>query len=451
MTKQTIELSPADDVHEHGIHLYEFKEDGGVLGFRFSFDRLYDEKDAIWCELSIERTYYGVDDPPRHIFGPERLNLLAGTWRRTVRNELIAMTEDYDWETVLSGTITDTVRHHRSAAGYTSYKDSPDARPDTNPFLLEPFIASSGVTVLYGEGGVGKSTMAVAMGLAVASGQPLWGTFPTMTGNVLYVDYEDEDDIHYERLDALLKGFGMKRTDVGHDITHVPLVSKVAQAQHDLRRVVMEHEAKLVILDSIGLARGGDAMGADDTIRLFRALRGLGAPVLALDHITKEDKRGKKIITPYGSVYTINTARLLWGALLAEDESTATHRQVNMENTKANRVALQPRCGFAIEYHNDANQLVEKIDMVLNAGDWAPSKHTTVDSILSLMDEQPYRYWTLRELSLALKLEISTVEKATQRAMATNEPTFDRKKVGTAYAYRQAGIADDTEGEEQGD
>lgn len=437
----TINLEPADDQHEYGIHVYDYKEVEGVAGFRFRFDRLYDEKDAIWCELSIERLYFGVEDEPRHIFGPERINLLAGTWRRTIRNELAAQTDEYDWETVLGNAITATVQEHRTTGLDTSYAEAEPVEGEEHPFLLEPFIANSGVTVLYGEGGVGKSTMAIAMALAVASGQPLWGTFPARSGNVLYVDYEDESMIHFERLDALLAGFEITKDQMEYDIFHVPLVSKLAHAQHDLRRVVMEKEAVLVVLDSIGMARGGDAMGADDTIRMFRALRSIGAPVLALDHVTKQDKRSRTVMTPYGSVYTINTARLLWGALIIEEESTAAERQINMVNTKANRVAIQPRCGFSITYRNDEKQLVREINMTMNDGEWAPAKRTASDEIIDFLDEQPGRYYTLREIEMATGIDRRAAEKVFER----NATKFDRTKLGNAYAYRQVGFVDEEE------
>ena len=77
---------------------------------------------------------------------------------------------------------------------------------DSNPALLAPFIAKSGITLIYADSSAGKSMFVLAAALSVATGIQFLEKPPEEKGNVLYLDYEDTKETLAERSSALLAG-----------------------------------------------------------------------------------------------------------------------------------------------------------------------------------------------------------------------------------------------------
>lgn len=348
MSKQTLAIA---DVRQ-GYDYYTVQLFTPIRGVEaeLDFQRIADgDNGAIWCELSVYTIINGVRS---RIIPPSRTNLMNAT-RSGWKGHLDTLNEvagSLEWQEIMGLACGEAIDAYRNGAAATVL--TLDQEPDrTSPFLIEPFVAASGVTVLFGEGGVGKSMLGLLAAVTVASeDHDLIGSWTQKKGPVIYFDYEDDDTVHNERLGAIARSHNITRLD--HPILHYSLVAKVSTAQAHMRRLIREHQAVMVVLDSMGMGRGGDAGSAEDTIRVFRALRSLGVPVLALDHVTKDDKRKGSVATPYGSIYTVNAARLLWGARLAA-ASSHTERFINMENTKANRVMRQHPRGIQMNYTND--------------------------------------------------------------------------------------------------
>ena len=74
---------------------------------------------------------------------------------------------------------------------------------ETPPFCVAPFLPAGGIAILHGPPGIGKSQLALTMGLAVASGTPfLASEYTTTRGNVLYVQLDVIPTIQQERVRA---------------------------------------------------------------------------------------------------------------------------------------------------------------------------------------------------------------------------------------------------------
>lgn len=322
---------------------------------RIMFDRMQDgENGAIWCEA---QGFIDIDGEHKTLTPPTRINLMNGTrgaagWKGFVQG-LEETSEHIQWNEAMSIAVSAAIELYRN--GDREIVLTPRGVDKSHPFLLEPFIASSGVSVFFGEGGTGKSLIALAMAVTVASGYPMFGKLPQRQGPVMYFDYEDDSDVHAERLEAIIAGTNI---ELKHPIYHRSLVAKVAQSQSSMRRSIDDTGSVLAVLDSIGMGRGGNANTAEDTVRLFRALRSLGVPTVAVDHVSKEDKRSGDLITPYGSVYTVNSARLLWGAVVAESNSNHDVKYLNLQNTKANRTHLHAPIGLKVTYANSEDKIL---------------------------------------------------------------------------------------------
>lgn len=342
-------LRPRLHSETHGIDswtgIYHTSQD--EVKVKVMFERILDgDNGAIWCEA---RAIIQIGESRNAVIPPSRTNLMNASrggsgWKGLVAT-LSDMATEIRWDEAIAEGVTKAIEHYRN--GERERQLETEGITPEHPFLLEPFIASTGTSVFYGEGGTGKSLIVLAMAVVVASGKPLFGYLPHLTGPVLYFDYEDDHQVHEERLAAILKGADI---ELVHPIFHRSLVAKVSQSQASMRRSVTDRKAVLAVLDSIGMGRGGSATGAEDTIRLFRALRSLQVPVLAVDHVTKDDKKESDISTPYGSIYTVNSARLLWGAVALTDEPLVKY--LGLTNTKTNRTERYSRRRLRIEYRN---------------------------------------------------------------------------------------------------
>ncbi len=72
-------------------------------------------------------------------------------------------------------------------------------------------IAPGAPTFLVGQGGVGKTMAAMALGISIVTGQPIWGTNwkPSRTGKVAHLDYEMGARLDALRLQRMALGMGV--------------------------------------------------------------------------------------------------------------------------------------------------------------------------------------------------------------------------------------------------
>lgn len=150
-----------------------------------------------------------------------------------------------------------------------------------------------GITILYGQGGVGKGWVACyAITALVAEGY-----FPCV------LDFEG---YRYEWLQRLY-WMGIREDDgVGYLNVDTNLTREVAGEIAEALDAGYTH----VILDSVSMAkkmsRESDSGGWDVAVDMFRAIKLLERPTLALAH------QAKRSTGPIGSVQYTNQARLVW-------------------------------------------------------------------------------------------------------------------------------------------
>lgn len=139
------------------------------------------------------------------------------------------------------------------------------------PWLVRDLIPRRQVTFLSGDGGVGKSLLALQLAVATATATDWIGTVP-VPGAVLYLSAEDETDEHHRRIADICAGrdFGLRDLDGLHIIDQsdnealllvpgdikgtlipTPLVKQVADAIDRLK-------PGLLIVDTQADTFGGD-------------------------------------------------------------------------------------------------------------------------------------------------------------------------------------------------
>lgn len=327
-----------------------------IDSYRFSWpdieflcDRLHEERDGLKCELSVSTSR----KPMAGLLRSGRFNLSSATTRSQWQRALEERLPDTDWYAAFEMVCALTTRRWRDGEPVL---DLAEVEPYSGvPFLLSPFIVEGAASVLFAEGGTGKSLLALAMCVMIATGdEVIPGVHATRYGPTLYLDWEWDAAVHAERLKAICEGAGI---EVPHGVVHYRHeMASIYEAAPTIRRRIAELGVAFVVVDSLGFARGGEPESADLTLKTFSALRTFGVPVLCLDHVAKNatDKKHS-----FGSVYTTNAARITWRADAIKEEG-ANKIIVGLTNQKSNG-RFQKARGYEITMDIDENDKLTSV------------------------------------------------------------------------------------------
>ncbi len=354
-------MIPLDDPtshHEEDYHSHDFFTEEGEHVCTIEFDDLEDERGGLWGELSV--TWHLGQKGAMPFIAFERVNLLTKTGAiGKVISRLEGSSYLANWQQGMDVSIYRTIVEFRSGASEGAWMEWREGSADDTPFLLYPWIASSGTSIIFGPPGSNKSMFAERLSLGIALNEETFGHKPTVGGPVMYLDFEDEITPQEFRLTAFARDMDMEPKDLEGLIFHERVTKNLKSAKRRIRRLVRELGIVMVVVDSVGRARGGDVSASDITIKLFESLATLRVPVLAIDHMTKEEN--KRVWTgnydareamPIGSVYTQASTRLAWFMNVLPDSSD-TFKKYNVYNTKHNHVVQQDTRGLIFRAESD--------------------------------------------------------------------------------------------------
>ena len=167
-----------------------------------------------------------------------------------------------------------------------------------------------GTTSLFGaHGGVGKSTIALMLCVAVATGQSLFGDAPTAPTSAVFVSLEDGAQVIRHRLGAICRWMKVNPRNLAGklhivDGTENPELFMVdnrngrgtpTHAYSELRGLVRETGAGLVVIDNASDAFGGDEIVRRQVRAFIRSLNVVAkesdAAVVLLAHVNKTSAR----------------------------------------------------------------------------------------------------------------------------------------------------------------
>jgi hypothetical protein len=193
--------------------------------------------------------------------------------------------------------------------------------------------------ILFGDGGVGKSTIALYIATTLAQ----------RGIRVLYADWEFSAEDHRERLERLcLAPLSMPRDTLHYVRCAGPLVHEAPRLEAHVARSKIEY----VVCDSIGFAVPGRPEEAEHAGAYYRALRGLGIGSLHLAHISKSQEHGED--KPFGSAFWANGARSLWFLKRSSDTEGQDVVNVACYHKKSNTSRRLPALGLRLTYSREA-------------------------------------------------------------------------------------------------
>jgi hypothetical protein len=291
-----------------------------------------------------------ADVQPRSALGngflpSEKLNLSSARSIKTYANTLAErpLQGELDWFALLGKVAALSTERLRSGEPHVWLHDV--ELTDAPRWLVEPFVVDRAISMLYGSGGSAKSVFGLTLAVAVASGQDIGGLSATDSGPVLVLDWEDDAETWAERQRALCVGAGIEGE---LDIAHLRMSASLHDSAREMRKRVASINARMVIVDSVGLASGGDPNDAGQIIRTLLAARSLKVPVLCIHHIAKDTKNPVRS-GPYGSVYSTNNARISW-YVVADQPEGSNVASLALTNAKTNRTSKVERQGYRLEF-----------------------------------------------------------------------------------------------------
>jgi hypothetical protein len=312
---------------------------------QIELDYFYETRGDLFAEILIGDT---LTDPPELIHA-SRLNLNAANTRASLSKDLTAKFSGLQWDSMLEAVCFLAKRSYRHGEPAILLKDYEVTNAER--WLLQPYIESEpgSMSVIYADGGTGKSLFAMAMAVTVAGIDQVLGVRKAPAIPVMYLDWEAGPAVQHKRLKAIVTGAGFG--DVP-DIHYRRMTTPLTYAAAAIRRELDEKKIGLVMIDSIGAASDGPIEESQTAMATTRAMASFKRPILNIHHMPKnvDNKRGAGAM--FGSVYYANATRLAWELKGDKDEGSQTIA-VRFVNTKNNNGPLERRHAFEIIFRND--------------------------------------------------------------------------------------------------
>jgi hypothetical protein len=310
-----------------------------------------------------------------------------------------------DWQRLLAIAARETVTRHRRGEPAVLLRDVGPAEDDG--YALAPLTLARMPTGIHGDGGAGKSVIALAAAASINSGVPYLGLEPSTVTTVGYLDWEMDGHEHRDRLARICGGDEMP------GIVYIPCARPLADDVDRIRREVIRHGIGYLVVDSVALACDGPPEAAEVAVRFFGALRELGLGSLLVAHVNRAGDTDR----PFGSAFWHNGLRLTWYAKLEADGGGST--TVGLFAKKANTGPKPPPLGFRIDW---GERITFTRTDVRNVEDFAA--HVPVR--FRMQAEIVTGAKTIAEIAAALDVSVDTVKKAVDRDQESARPMFAR-------------------------
>ena len=217
---------------------------------------------------------------------------------------------DYEWEQIIEKVSLDTVRLMRQGEPVQLIESVGEIH--RQEYLAHPLLPINEPTILFGDGEAGKSLIAQMLYILVTSPGACNDEVLSQLGLKLrdepcvggYLDWERGYHIMNYRYKALCKGMRIWPPPMHWKRCSAPLADDI-EAVHTF---INEYKINFLVIDSLGVACGGDLNTPDVALRFFAALRALNVTTLILGHNRKGD--GEKSI--FGSVFFQTLPSVIW-------------------------------------------------------------------------------------------------------------------------------------------
>jgi hypothetical protein len=176
------------------------------------------------------------------------------------------------------------------------------------------------------------------------------------SGNVLYLDWERDEEVHRQRITAIKQGIGITE---GGEIYYIRCDRPISAMIDYLCKKVADLDVELVIVDSQMAATASIGTGKNDaevSSEYHNCLRRFNCTTLTIDHTTKagmsDDSPNRGTTMPFGSVVKYNRATSAYSIETTQDTESDV-LSLKLKHEKFNLGRKQADRGIEIEFEND--------------------------------------------------------------------------------------------------
>lgn len=308
----------------------------------FDFSRFSERGDALSAEVAV------TNNASAELHWA-RVNLASTQGRGALIRALEDAEPVGDWRPLVDVACRMVARHVRT--GEPAVALEPAAPTTETRWAVDGWIPAGQITVLFGDGGAGKSYLALSLalsGLLDRAITPRWRMGPLT--RVLYLDWESDRQEQAARLWRLTAGLGSAPVDgaILHRTMRRPLRDEIAAVRGEVARQGVD----FVICDSLAPASGPEPEHADAALSALLALRSLAVTVLCVAHVSKQQADAKAPARPYGSVHIQNLARSTIEAR-GDEAGDGDDVTVSLYHRKANQGRKQPPAAVRFSFDPD--------------------------------------------------------------------------------------------------
>ncbi len=283
---------------------------------KIELTRIRETKSFTSCEMVITCTAPSAPSP--HI-KQTSFSLTAAEKRGPLARELSKVYQA-DWDVILEQLCVKALTEIRRGEPVVVLGAEGN---DTTPpeWLIEPFILRNQANVIFGEPGAAKSTFALILAsIAAVQWQDNPGLLPCpkQPEHVLWLDWETDRSVISWQLSCIQRGHGF---DLPYEIFYRRCSTPLADDVEQIKACVDEYKASLIVLDSLGLAAGGDLNSPEPALRFFTGLRQLNATSILLAHTARNTESNNKHI--FGSMFFEAQARNIWEIVKTPDDENS--------------------------------------------------------------------------------------------------------------------------------
>ena len=263
--------------------------------------------------------------------------------RADVRKALRERHPAADWAGVL---------HHVAAIvdGHSSHATemidlSTHRRKADSPFLVYPLVRAHQPTVLYADGGTGKSTFTLACAFTAATNTTIVPGMNNTAGRAvrtLYLDWEADPDDVAQMLSEIAVGAGVE-IPAGM-ILYRRMSGAFIDNVDELVSDIVERQVEVVIVDSLVASAHDTVTDAEAARYYFDAVRSLNVASIGITHTNKAGSL-------YGNRFFWNLARQVFR--LESVLETEADPVLGLYHEKANRSKLISPMAWNVRYGSD--------------------------------------------------------------------------------------------------
>ncbi len=323
------------------------------------------------------------------------------------RNSLVKTLSDQDsqrqWGDIINQLSVMVIDKARQGEPVIELTTIGDVKPPE--YILHPLIVKNYPNVIFGDPSSAKSTIATVLAQVIMlpwGDNPMGLIAPKESIKVLYLDWETDADTIQWQTTMLQRGIdGMGFMSLPYRQCSQPLANDIEQ----IKSRIADAKAKLIIIDSQGLAAGGELKETQSALGFYAALRGLKTTSLILAHNSKD--RETKTRSIYGNQFFTAQARNVW-EVRKNQEADSKELDIALFHRKPPPFAgLHKPLGFKIIFDTEAGRMNIR-----------PSDPKTVGEFLEQMGLKSQILEALKSGSMTVKELSDTLEKPANQVKA---------------------------------